>query len=231
VWTLNIFFPFWYVWTKKNLATLFQSPQVAASNKVLPVKARSQHDANLVRSLQVGDLECKSSDSWRKKRDLDPDIPGKGRTPKTTNNTLLYLKASAETGLPDFSWYNIPIWGKNYTKWPQNIPIGRKIYQHIPLQKPSKFTQIGILGFENIPSGNPVSVPFSGPRPTPQDRLHRVWIESFSSDLLCWPLEGHLPSCQRRIKTSARCMHAWIESINAVSVELCSEQRRDFELW
>jgi hypothetical protein len=54
-------------------------------------------------------------------------------------------------GLPDFSWCNIPKWGKNklhticpqnipnghkidqmvvkYTKWPRNIPNGHKIYQ------------------------------------------------------------------------------------------------------
>jgi hypothetical protein len=37
-------------------------------------------------------------------------------------------------GLPDLSWYNIPKRGKNkitvkYTKWPQNIPNGHKIYQ------------------------------------------------------------------------------------------------------
>jgi hypothetical protein len=30
-----------------------------------------------------------------------------------------------------------------------------KIYQHIPLQDPPKFTQNGILGFENAPPGNP----------------------------------------------------------------------------
>jgi hypothetical protein len=37
--------------------------------------------------------------------------------------------------LPDFSWYNIPKWGKiypmtpKYSQWPQNIPIGRIINQ------------------------------------------------------------------------------------------------------
>jgi hypothetical protein len=35
-----------------------------------------------------------------------------------------------------------------YTKW-------TKIYQHLPLQDPKKFTQFGIFWFENIPSGNP----------------------------------------------------------------------------
>jgi hypothetical protein len=44
---------------------------------------------------------------------------------------------------------------KNYTEWPQNIPNGHKLYQHFPFQDPPKYTQIGIFGFENIPSGNP----------------------------------------------------------------------------
>jgi hypothetical protein len=44
----------------------------------------------------------------------------------------------------------------------QNMPNGSKIYQmaikiyqHLPLQDPPKFTQTGIVGFENITSGNP----------------------------------------------------------------------------
>jgi hypothetical protein len=43
-----------------------------------------------------------------------------------------------------------------YTEWPQNIPNSRKIdkmainvlYQHLPLQDPPKFTQIGIFGLK-----------------------------------------------------------------------------------
>jgi hypothetical protein len=35
-----------------------------------------------------------------------------------------------------------------YTKWPQHIPNGRKIDQHLPLQDPQKFTQIGIFGLK-----------------------------------------------------------------------------------
>jgi hypothetical protein len=31
------------------------------------------------------------------------------------------------SGLPDFSWYNIPKWEK-YTQKPQNVPNGHKIY-------------------------------------------------------------------------------------------------------
>jgi hypothetical protein len=40
-----------------------------------------------------------------------------------------------DTGLPDFSWYNIPKREK-YTKWSQNIPKGHKIYQ-----KATKYTK------------------------------------------------------------------------------------------
>jgi hypothetical protein len=32
-----------------------------------------------------------------------------------------------------------------YAKWPENLPNGNKIYQHLPLQDPPQFTQIGIL--------------------------------------------------------------------------------------
>jgi hypothetical protein len=36
-----------------------------------------------------------------------------------------------------------------YFKLPQNIPNCLKIYQHLPLQNPPKFTQIGIFWFQN----------------------------------------------------------------------------------
>jgi hypothetical protein len=42
--------------------------------------------------------------------------------------------------------------GGKCTKWPENMPNGRKIdhghelYQHLRLQDPPKFTQIGIFG-------------------------------------------------------------------------------------
>jgi hypothetical protein len=43
-----------------------------------------------------------------------------------------------------------------YTKWPQNIPNGRKIcrlnghavFQHLPLHEPPKFTQTVIFGLK-----------------------------------------------------------------------------------
>jgi hypothetical protein len=51
--------------------------------------------------------------------------------------------------LPDFSWHNLPKRVK-YTKYPLNLPNGGKIdpnspkmYQHLILQDPPKFTQIG----------------------------------------------------------------------------------------
>jgi hypothetical protein len=36
-----------------------------------------------------------------------------------------------------------------------NIPNGHKIYQHFPIYGPLTFTQIGIFGLKNKPSGNP----------------------------------------------------------------------------
>jgi hypothetical protein len=36
----------------------------------------------------------------------------------------------------------------NYTKRPNIIPNGRNIYQHFPLQGPSKYTQIDIFGLK-----------------------------------------------------------------------------------
>jgi hypothetical protein len=35
------------------------------------------------------------------------------------------------------------------------IPNGLRIYQPFPFEGPPKFIQIGIFGFQNIPSGNP----------------------------------------------------------------------------
>jgi hypothetical protein len=41
----------------------------------------------------------------------------------------------------------------------KKIPNGHKIYQHLPLKGPPKFTQIWDFLFENKPSGNPGSNP------------------------------------------------------------------------
>jgi hypothetical protein len=47
------------------------------------------------------------------------------------------VTAASLPGLPDFSWYDIPTQGKiyeittKYTKLPQNIPNGHKIYQTV----------------------------------------------------------------------------------------------------
>jgi hypothetical protein len=66
-------------------------------------------------------------------------------------------------GLPDFSCYNIPKWGKIYQICNQeicipnvhkiwqmavNIPSVHKLYQHLLLQDPPKFTQIWIFGLK-----------------------------------------------------------------------------------
>jgi hypothetical protein len=42
-----------------------------------------------------------------------------------------------------------------YTNWPQNISSGHKIKQYFQFQDPLKYTQIGILGMKQYPSGNP----------------------------------------------------------------------------
>jgi hypothetical protein len=46
-----------------------------------------------------------------------------------------------------FSWYKIPK-RKKYTKLPQTIPNVHKIYHHLPLKDPLKFTQIWIFGLK-----------------------------------------------------------------------------------
>jgi hypothetical protein len=55
--------------------------------------------------------------------------------------------------LPDFfatlyqNGKNIPN-NHKYTKWLQNMQTGRKIYQHLTLQDPPKFTQMVIFGLK-----------------------------------------------------------------------------------
>jgi hypothetical protein len=58
--------------------------------------------------------------------------------------------------LPDFSWFTIPNAEEmyqntqnermvvKYPQWKQKRPNDQKIYQHLPLQDPPKFTQIRI---------------------------------------------------------------------------------------
>jgi hypothetical protein len=73
----------------------------------------------------------------------------------------------AETGLPDFSFYNIPKRGK-LTKLPTNIPNDHNMFHlaekftkqpfNIPtssIASPSKIYPDWDFGFEKIPSGNP----------------------------------------------------------------------------
>jgi hypothetical protein len=45
---------------------------------------------------------------------------------------------------------------KKYTKWQQNGPYGHTKYQHLPLQDPPKFTQIGIFGFQICHLATPI---------------------------------------------------------------------------
>jgi hypothetical protein len=75
--------------------------------------------------------------------------------------TFSITEVSRNTGLPDFlctkyqNGENVPNDHKIYTPNGHNIfpmavkrPNGLKIYRHFPLQGPSKFTQIGILGLK-----------------------------------------------------------------------------------
>jgi hypothetical protein len=71
-------------------------------------------------------------------------------------------RGTVRAGLPDFSWSKHTKMGKmhipndhrlfqtaiNYTKWPNNIPNGHKIYKHFSFQVPPKFTQILIFGLK-----------------------------------------------------------------------------------
>jgi hypothetical protein len=79
-----------------------------------------------------------------------------------SNFILLCHPSKSRPGLPDLSWYNLPIWEKctklpkniqmalKYIKWPSNRPNVHKIYQSLPLQGPTKFTQIGIFGLKTF---------------------------------------------------------------------------------
>jgi hypothetical protein len=54
-----------------------------------------------------------------------------------------FQKGKKYTKLPKI--YQIAI---KYAKWPERMSNGRKIYQHLPLQDPQKFTRIGIFGLK-----------------------------------------------------------------------------------
>jgi hypothetical protein len=41
----------------------------------------------------------------------------------------------------------------------ENIPNGRKIHQYCQFRGPPKYTQMGIFGLKNLPSGNPGAQP------------------------------------------------------------------------
>jgi hypothetical protein len=72
------------------------------------------------------------------------------------------FQTKTKPGLPDFSWYKMPKRRKNIpnhhtiyqmaTKIPNGRKIGRpnghKMYTHLPLQDPRKFSQIGIFGLK-----------------------------------------------------------------------------------
>jgi hypothetical protein len=53
--------------------------------------------------------------------------------------------------LPDFSWYNVPKWGK-YTELPQNVPNCRKMYQIAV-----KYTKLP----QNVPKGSQMAISYT----------------------------------------------------------------------
>jgi hypothetical protein len=68
---------------------------------------------------------------------------------------LDWVRETLNQGCQIFLGPNIPKWEKytyqmatNYTKRPQIIPNGHKIYQHFPIEGPLKFTQIVIFGLK-----------------------------------------------------------------------------------
>jgi hypothetical protein len=90
-----------------------------------------------------------------------------GLAPVLGRSGLVLAYGLLAPGLSDIfgTWYPNR---KKSTKWTQNvpndhktsqmsIPNGHKIYQHFSIQGPPKFTQIGIFGLKNKPSGNPAS--------------------------------------------------------------------------
>jgi hypothetical protein len=70
--------------------------------------------------------------------------------PKNTN-LLIHKSHHPSSGLPDYSWFNIP----KIPNGRKNFTNGNKVCQHFPLQGPPKCTQSLTLWFANIPSDNP----------------------------------------------------------------------------
>jgi hypothetical protein len=82
----------------------------------------------------------------------------KPRKPIEIQGCQIFLDATYQNRKNISNDHKIYQMATNYAKWPQNRTNGHKTYQQLPLQGPSKFTQIGIFWFENIPSGNPVEI-------------------------------------------------------------------------
>jgi hypothetical protein len=79
----------------------------------------------------------------------DPDTRKILGEPLNVSNLNCYHTARnvVDQGCQIFLGPNIPNWEK-YNKRPQTIPNGHKIYQHLPLKGPPKFTQIGNFGLK-----------------------------------------------------------------------------------
>jgi hypothetical protein len=73
-----------------------------------------------------------------------------GRYIKTAANRVarLFLVHHFKTGKNQRNYYQIYQRAVKYFKWPYNRPNVHKIYNHLPLQDPPKFTQTGIFGLK-----------------------------------------------------------------------------------
>jgi hypothetical protein len=69
-------------------------------------KTLSPHFAKMSEKTRPSSLSTKAIDSWRRTKDLEHG-----------DAVVINLVAPQRPGLPDFSWYRIPKWGKN-TKLP-----------------------------------------------------------------------------------------------------------------
>jgi hypothetical protein len=88
-------------------------------------------------------------------REISPNLTAALR------NTTMVARFSLVQQMYQAEWKNIPNihniykMATKYTKWPYIRPNCHKIYQHLPLQVPPKFSPNWDFGFEIMPSGNP----------------------------------------------------------------------------
>jgi hypothetical protein len=67
--------------------------------------------------------------------------------PNASGHTMLNTPVLVQN-IPNY--HKISQLATKYTKWTENLPNGRKIYRHLPLQDPPNFAQIGIFCLKTI---------------------------------------------------------------------------------